>query len=117
MRGPEIGYSYLSIFYCTVFLFSQEIQFITNSRIQLLLPTGHPRVCQNETRFVTRPQTTAASVFDPICVCVATGDALLEAKMTSQAKYLSNMPSSYLVLSPSGLGADTYRLWEALAMG
>jgi hypothetical protein len=66
--------------------------------------------------YAQRSHTTGSSVFD-LSVRATVGDALLEAKMTSQAKYLSNMPSSYLVLSPSGLGADTYRLWEALAMG
>jgi hypothetical protein len=39
------------------------------------------------------------------------------ASKTTQAQYLVRMPESYTVLAPPGLGGDTYRLWEALAMG
>jgi hypothetical protein len=51
------------------------------------------------------------------CVKDRLGDALYEAPKTTQEQYLYNMPKHYMVLSPSGLGADTYRLWEGVALG
>lgn len=41
----------------------------------------------------------------------------MSSSQSGQAEYLVKLADSYTVLAPPGLGADTWRIWEALAVG
>jgi hypothetical protein len=51
------------------------------------------------------------------CVKHRLGDSLSISPVVSVQEHLKMMRASRLVLAMSGLGADTYRLWEALTLG